>query len=179
MELFRDQKTGLAFPLKIHRWNRFDITTYPVATAGYSVIYRLSSWLGGIKANISVDVYDKGIAGIPDGPHSPVVAIELQNCLRVFLSGVPVLDPSRLEAYLAGNDDLSDVLVGEIDPQGIFKLAGGDIEVQGRKGRYLVLLTGHRNHLVKLALMDFTLDKAMNDIGQFVGYMMSQLKSQG
>jgi hypothetical protein len=177
MELFRDAKTKLVFPVKMGPWVRKNITTYPSATAGYSVIYQLRGWLLECKVQLAVDVYDKGIIGIPSGPHSPFVAIELQNCLRVFFPDVPAVDISRIDAYLAGTESAADSLVGQVDSTGCFRFASGELTMHGKTCHYSVYVLGHRGHFVKVQALDFTKGASSPQISLFLAGLLTQIRA--
>src|SRR5258708_5063443 len=118
MDTFTDPRTALAFPAKIGSWVRQSVTSYPLQSAGYSVIYELRGWFGRRKALVSVDVSDKACPDIPAGPHSAHVAIELSNCIHAMFPNVPPVDASKIDAYLAHPDMASKDLVGKIDATG-------------------------------------------------------------
>jgi hypothetical protein len=175
VETFRDQKTHLIFPRKVGAWTRRDITTYPSATAGYSVVYEIRGWLGGVKAAVSVDVYDKGLLHIPPGPNSPFVAIELQNVMSTFFANVLPVDPAKLDAYLDGTEDATRSLIGETDPSGYFRFAGSEGRLAGRRLHVVVFLRGHHNHFVKVQVMDPSMGKLGSELVAFVGQLIQQI----
>lgn len=146
MDTFTDPRTGLAFPTKIGPWVRQSITTYPIHSAGYSVIYELRGWFRR-KAHVSVDVYDKGLADIPAGPHSAHVAIELHNCIHLMFPKVPPVDVSKVNLYLARPDVASKALVGKIDATGCTRFVGGELTTNGVDYYFTIYLLGHRDHL--------------------------------
>lgn len=175
METFRDERTGLVFPATVGVWRRQSITKYPVASTGISVIYHLYGWLGGCKISVSVDVYDKGIEGIPPGPDSPFVLIEFQNCMHIMFPDVSAIEISEIESFLENPAEFSHRLVGELDGTRQFRVASGDGVVERKKFVYGLFLRGHCGHFVKLQVFDFTRGKSRRMLLILLAWLLAQL----
>jgi hypothetical protein len=175
MDVFADPKTRLAFPTKIGPWTRENVTTYPLSSAGYSVIYELRGWLGGRKVLISVDVYDKGLPDIPPGPYSAHVAIELHNCIHAMFANVPPVDASRIDSYLAQPELAAKSLIGQVDPTGHFRSAGGELAVGEKHFHFFVHMLGHRGHFVKFQESDLTNGASSGRVAEILGHFLGQI----
>ena len=175
METFRDERTGLVFPAMVGEWRRHNITKYPVASTGISVIYQLRGWLGGCKISVSVDVYDKGIKGIPPGPDSPFVLIELQNCMHIMFPDVPAIEMSEIESFFECPDDYSHRLIGELDGTCQLRFASRDSEIEGKPFTFSLFLRGHCGHFLKVQVFDFTCGKSHKMVSTLLVRLLAQL----
>jgi hypothetical protein len=178
MDIFTDPRTTLAFPAKIGSWIRQSVTTYPLQSAGYSVIYELRGWLGARKVLVSVDVYDKACPGIPSGPHSAHVAIELHNCIHAMFPNVPPVDVSRIDAYLADPRVAADSLVGRVDAGERIRSAGGELTMNGVDFYFAAHLLGHRGHFVKFQESDLTKGSCSTQVSALVEFFLAQMHEQ-
>jgi hypothetical protein len=175
MDTFTDPRTTLAFPAKIGSWTRRSVTTHPLQSAGYSVTYELRGWLGGRKALVSVDVYDKACPGIPSGPHSAHVAIELHNCIHAMFPNVPPVDGSKIDAYLADPEMAAKSLVGKVDAAGRIRSAGGELTMNGVNFYFAVRLLGHRGHFVKFQVSDLTKGACSTQVSALMQFFLAQM----
>jgi hypothetical protein len=175
MDTFTDPRTILAFPAKIGSWTRQSVTTYPIQSAGYSVVYELRGWLGGRKALISVDVYDKACPDIPSGPHSAHVAIELHNCIHAMFPNVPPVDGSKLDSYLAHPEVAAEALVGKVDAAARIRSAGGELTMNGVDFYYAVHLLGHSGHFVKFQESDLTNGACSTQVSGLLEFFLAQM----
>ncbi len=175
MDIFSDHKTKLVFPMKMGRWIRQSITNHPSPTAGFSVVYQLQSWLGRCKTSVSVDVYDKGLEGIPPGADSFFVAVELQNCMRAMFDDVPPVEPSIIEAYLRGEDVGAAQVIGEVNLMDEFRSALREATIAGTSCHFSVHLVGHRGHFVKVQVFDFTKSASFAEISMFLSQLLTQM----
>lgn len=178
MDTFTDPRTALAFPAKIGSWVRQSVTTYPLQSAGYSVIYELRGWFGRRKALVSVDVYDKACPDIPAGPHSAHVAIELHNCIHAMFPNVPPVDAFKIDSYLAHPDVASKDLVGKIDATGRIRSAGGELTVNGVNLYFAVYILGHREHFVKFQESDLTKGACSSEVSAVLEFFLAQMRDQ-
>jgi hypothetical protein len=178
MDTFTDPRTALAFPAKIGSWTRQSVTTHSLQSAGYSVIYELRGWLRGRKALVSVDVYDKACPGIPCGPHSAHVAIELHNCIHAMFPNVPPVDASKIDAYLADPQVAAESLVGKVDAAGRIRSAGGELTTNGVNLYYAVHLLGHRGYFVKFQESDLTNRSCSTQVSALLEFFLAQMHEQ-
>jgi hypothetical protein len=170
MEVFSDPKTRLAFPTKLGSLNREHITTYEQASAGYSVAYLMRGWLGGVKLCASLDVYDKGLSDIPDGPNSPHVAVELQNNIHIFNPASPLPTISEIEPFLSGSRDDLSYFAGEIS--GYFRIVSLEAKDKTVLGLFL---TGHREHFIKIVAVDMTGGRSLSYLAPLIDHIHAQI----
>jgi hypothetical protein len=172
-DVFAEQRTGLRFPARIGHWVRHNVTTYPVQSAGISITYQLRNWMGRPKVQIGVDVYDKGMQGIPAGPHSCFVSIELQNHMHGTFAEVPAPDESVIDDCINGSGAAEEF--GEIDATGRLRFDARPAAIDGRRFHYIVYLTGHRGHFVKIQVLDFSMGASMKEVSALINELLDQM----
>ncbi len=199
-ETFVEPKTGLGFPVRLDGgWSRVSVTRYPKTSVGVSVVYGIKGWLGGTKVLLSVDIYNKGMEGIPSGPGSPLVVIELYNCMHYMFPTFFSVDitslfpPGWLEQHACFSSlDIPANVVDYcqqnqiVDDTGHFRLCGHQMTantpsplqpmLQQRECYIFVFMTAYKDQFVKVQITDLTKGRMQDTIKLFMRRICAEME---